>query len=333
MEREGWIWNMKSVDLNFFSVMTQEYYNHCVAFVPGFLFYLFLHWHICEDIYIMHEHKVTQQTLLPTFSHESCWLIVGEAPRKAALQQQTSGRGRLQLANMDVNTATLQCLLNHLLTVYILLINAQWMGMLPGYIFVTKYGWKYLNTFAEIASFLLQLGAQFVFAVGALHSAETPTQTLNCEKALTHIPFYSSISAASGGQITHYDCHVFCQQHNNLSDETQPPLWYSVSLIRRCRPGDRAAEQRRSDLHPISQAYNRTRWRWQVGKPCSRAAEPYRRLELQHAWNSLIVPDYQKQSTGGLEYKTISNSDKTQTLAVHHHQGFISHCFTAASGT
>lgn len=107
MERQGWIWNMKSVDLNFFSVMTQEYYNHCVAFVPGFLFYLFLHQHICEDIYIMHEHKVTQQTLLPTFSHESCWLIVGEAPRKAALQQQTSGRGRLQLANMDVNTATL----------------------------------------------------------------------------------------------------------------------------------------------------------------------------------------------------------------------------------
>lgn len=87
-------------------------------------------------------------------------------------------------------------------------------------------------------------------------------------------------------------------------------------------------------IHPISQAYNRTRWRWQVGIPCSRAAELlYRRSELQHDWNSLIVPDYQKQSTGGLEYKTTSNSDKTQTLAVHHHQGFISHCFTAASGT
>lgn len=182
------------------------------------------------------------------------------------------------------------------------------------YILFIQNIYKKTNSFTEAASVFFFI-ALFGFTVGALHSAETATQTLNCGKALTFPPILlfqldkTSITLVNNRTISliKHNFHRGSQRPSSGDAETRDPglgteLQHRRDLTR--------WPLSHSIIQPISQAYNRERWKWRAGKACSRAP-------LQRSlWHCGCV---------GPSINTISGriSNNTRTSAVHlHHQGF-----------
>lgn len=183
------------------------------------------------------------------------------------------------------------------------------------YILFIQNIYKKTNSFTEAASLFFFI-ALFGFTVGALHSAETATQTLNCGKALTFPPIL--LFQLDKTSITLVNNRTISLIKHNFHRGSQRP---SSGDAESRDPGLGTELQHRRDLtrwplshsiiQPISQAYNRARWKWRAGKACSRAP-------LQRSlWHCGCV---------GPSINTISGriSNNTRTSAVHlHHR--VSH--------